>query len=170
MHSIQPRKLKLLVPLYWENKQTRLPYLCQVMMTSLVWNLCHIGEQGKCSQHCTKPAPLLRILIYNCVVFFNLQFYIIWEMTCACAPHPPIFNVGICSWGSSCKISHHILPGKSNIDKGEVVISKWCYLPNTFVHDCSYRTCIKLKLFFLILVGSNCGGCRGNCPSCADDS
>ena len=38
-----------------------------------------------------------------------------------------------CSWGFSCKISPDILLGKSNIDKGEVVISE-VILP--FQHFC----------------------------------
>ena len=39
-------------------------------------------------------------------------------------PPPPHIQCWDCSWGSSCKINHHILPGKSNIDKGEGVIAK----------------------------------------------
>ena len=43
-------------------------------------------------------------------------------MTCSCATsHIQCWD---CSWGSSFMTSHYILPGKSNIDKGEGVISK----------------------------------------------
>ena len=39
-------------------------------------------------------------------------------------PPPPHIQCWDCSWGFSCKISHHIVPEKSNIEKGEGVISK----------------------------------------------
>ena len=45
-------------------------------------------------------------------------------LLCPPPPPPPPIQCWDCSWGSSWKISHHIFPRKSNIDKGEGVISK----------------------------------------------
>ena len=57
----------------------------------------------------------------------------IWELTCV-APLPHIQ-----CWGSSYKRSHHFLPGKSNINKREGVISKVMLPSKHFVQDCNFR-------------------------------
>ena len=56
-------------------------------------------------------------------------------------PPPPHIQSWDCSWGSSSKISHHILPGKSNIDKGEGVISKVMLPSQDFCPRLSENNC-----------------------------
>ena len=52
-----------------------------------------------------------------------------------------------CSWGSSWKIRHHILPGKSNIDKGEGVISKAMLPSQHFCPGLSENNCEQLLAY-----------------------
>ena len=59
----------------------------------------------------------------------------------AIVPPTPYIQCWDCSWDFSCKISHHILPGKSNIDKGEGANSKVMLPSQHFCPRFSEKNC-----------------------------
>ena len=69
-------------------------------------------------------------------------------MTCSCAPPPPPhIQCWDCSWGFSCKISQHIVPEKSNIEKGEGAISKVMLPSKHFCPGLSENNCEQLLAY-----------------------
>ena len=96
--------LKGMTPLF---KKTRLFYfdLFQTIVVKSCWE--------SCVHHFTS----------HLIHYSNYSLYYLGNAMLLCPP-PPHIQCWDCSWGFSCKISHHIVPEKSNIEKGEGVISK----------------------------------------------